>query len=780
MKKPPSSPSSYFSGRVQRVVYENESSAFYVLKMTLDAEPTSDPDGVGSLLASTATVTGDVPGMRVAPGSWFGFEARWQDDPKYGRQLKITRAPMIRGGWDETVCVRMLAAQGVSEGLIEQFKTTFGSDLANAVGDAARVASVPGVSQFTAEHIATKWRAARAHFQAVEFLGDLGLPAARVRQVWAVFGDEATAVLAQNPWALTQIDGISFRDADLVAARLKLDTTAANPKRVEGAVLFASRSQRGFGHLYVSAQDLLAAARVLDPLFTDRDIASAIRALSAEGLIHLDRVTAPGVSALYEPWSYRLEVESARLVSERRVGARLTPAAEARCVKNLIGEDNPTLGLRAAGAEYLKKICGSSGLTLSDLQSEAVLNALTEPVTLITGLPGTGKTTCLRMACALLREAGVAVLIVAPTGIAAKRVSSVTGAPASTIHRAFGARGVSSEKREATYAGVVGEGEASPKADGSDEVWAFGPDSPHPAEVIIVDESSMVDQHVFYRVLSCTRADARLVFVGDAAQLPSVGPGNVLRDLIDSRLYPTVSLTEIFRQADTSPIIKAAHEVHAGVVPEAPPGSDFCLFPFSDDGSVADAVVQLATRLYQNRVNFQVLSPRHGGAVGVTTLNTRLREVLNPRQPSLQEVPLGDEVLREGDRIMVVKNDYKLGVFNGDVGKVAGIDRKAREIEIKVHGPPVLHVRVPFKTAAQLLRLAYAVTVHRCQGLEYDVIVMPVVNSFNHQLQRNLFYTAITRAKRRVYLLGSWEAVGRAVRNDRSDARNTLFRHRLT
>lgn len=765
-------PELYFSGRVQTVVYENSDSAYYVLRVMLDE---GSDEGGGNLVS----VTGEIPGLRVQVGSWFGFEARWVNDPKYGRQLKVTRAPVIRGGWDGTTCEKILVSQGIGPGIAQRLRAALGEDMVGLLADPVKVGAVEGITPFLAEMIVGKWRAVRAQFMTLEFLADLGLPSGRVRQIFSIFGDEASAVLSSNPWALTQVDGVTFADSDLVARRLKLDCTAGNPLRVQGAVLHACRSARGFGHLYVSSGDLLRGVRQLDPLFTDSDIADAVRELASRELLVADRTTAPGTLALYEPWLYRIEVDSARLLNERRLSAVMEESVRSRCVQNLVGEES-TLSLREAGRQYLEVVRSSGGITLSELQQESVLNALEHPVTLITGLPGTGKTTCLRMAVSLLREAGLSVLIVAPTGIAAKRVSSVTGSVASTIHRAFGARGIGGEKREATYAGVVGEADSDVKADGSDEVWSYGPSNPHPAEVVIVDESSMLDQHVLYRVLSCTRPQARLVFVGDAAQLPSVGPGRVLRDLMDSKLYSTVSLTEIYRQADTSPIIRAAHDIHAGRVPEAPLGSDFCLLPLETDNAVADAVVRVAVRLYETRTNFQVLSPRHGGSVGVTALNTRLRELLNPRQPSLQEVSLGSEVLREGDRVMVVANDYTLSVFNGDVGKVVAIDRRASEIEVKIHGPPAVLVRVPYKKAKSLLRLAYAVTVHRCQGLEYDVIVMPMVRSFAHQLQRNLIYTAVTRAKRRVYLVGSSGALAVGVANDREGARNTLFRQRLS
>jgi exodeoxyribonuclease V alpha subunit len=757
------------------VIFENEAKAFYIFRMVLDAEcvtPTIAAQG------NIVTVRGDVPGIKVAVGTWFGFEGLWDEHPQHGLQIKVTRAPVIKSDWDADTAEKILLSQGVGGSLVSSLKTHFGKDMAQALLDPEKIQEAPGMTKFTALHIHQKWQIARAHFLTLDFLGDLGLPQGRVRQVWSVFGDQAREVLSVNPWALVQIEGISFEDADTVAVRLNLDCSSSNPSRVEGAVLYASRAGRGFGHLYSSASDILSAVRSVDPLISDKDVASALKSLQEKNLLVLDRTTSPGVTAIYDPWSYKIEVDSAQALVERATNAKIGPEASKRYVKALVGEESP-MGLREAVVETLGKIGSSGGISLSTKQAEGVINALTEPISVITGLPGTGKTTCLRMAVLLLQEAGVNFLIVAPTGIAAKRVSSVTGSQASTIHRAFKAKGESDQGREATYAGVVGESESGLSSDGSDEVWGFGPGNPHPAEVVILDESSMVDQHILFRVLTCTRPDTRLVFVGDSAQLPSVGPGNVLRDILASGNYATVRLTEIFRQAETSPIIKAAHDIHAGRVPPAPVGTDFSLVPVGEEEEVAGLLVSLAIKLFQRRLNFQVLSPRHHGVVGVTSLNTRLREVLNPKQPSLQEVKLGSEVLREEDRIMVVKNDYKLGVFNGDVGKVSSIDKRSKEIEIKIHGPPVLHIRIPFKTAPTLLRLAYAVTVHKCQGLEYDVILMPLVGSFGAQLQRNLFYTAVTRAKKKVVLVGHPSAMERAIANDREGTRNTLFLRRL-
>ena len=326
--------------------------------------------------------------------------------------------------------------------------------------------------------------------------------------------------------------------------------------------------------------------------------------------------------------------------------------------------------------------------------------------------------------------------------------------------------------------GVVGDSKSSIKSDGSGEAWGYS-DAKHPAEIVVVDESSMLDQSLLYRILVSTSEKCRLVFVGDAAQLPPVGPGNVLRDLVNSKVVPVVALTDIFRQEDTSDIVYAAHEIHRGRTPKVENPSDFSLVPLSDESDVLNSICKISDKLYSRRENFQILSPRHAGTVGVTSLNTRLRDLLNPKVSGLQEVRVGQDTMREGDRIMVIKNNYKLKVYNGDVGKISRINIKLKEVEVKIHGVTPIFITFSFKEVPVYLRLAYACTVHKAQGLEYEYIVMPIVESFGRQLQRNLLYTAITRASKKVILVGTKTALSKAIANDNEDQRNTLFLERL-
>jgi exodeoxyribonuclease V alpha subunit len=776
----------YFSGRVQSVVFSNETNAFYIVRMILDTE-----DDTLSLFSSGKTVApvsvkGNVPGIRVAPGAWFGFEGKWTNHAKFGKQLDITRAPVLKGGWDPDTAHKMLVANGVGGGVMLAIQSHFGDDeLLSALGDADRLEEVPGIAKFSAMHVVSRWESVQAHFKALDFLGGLGLPSGLIRDIWTHFGDDAEKVLVTNPWSLVEVDGISFRHADEVATKMGL---VDQPKQVRGAVLYACKNGRGFGHLYLQTGSIFHAVRMMVSGTDSKIIATALAGLHKDGLLVIDKKTRPGTTAVYEPWGYEMEKQGAELLTARVQKALLVPGDErtTRYLKNLgsvgpLTEKAAKAGRKVGRLERVVRTAieewGSQAqLVLSEPQKDGIFNALTAPVSVLAGLPGTGKTTSLRAAVRILQDAGVPFLLCAPTGIAAKNLSARTGAMASTIHRAFAAKGSSDNRRERTYAGITGGSKAVIGVEGGGG-WGYNQDNPHPADVIIIDEASMVDQHLIFRLLDCTKPTARLVFVGDYEQLPSVGPGNVLHDLIHSNLFPTIKLTQIFRQDDTSGIVYAAHAMVNGNVPDT--DKDFRLIQLQSDDDVLAAILKIGEGFYKKRHNFQILSPKHRGTVGVTNLNARLRELLNPASAGLAEMRLGRETVREGDRIMIIKNDYKLNVFNGDVGKIARVDKAKKVVWVRIFGTPPLEVEIEFKHVPRLLVLAYACTVHKAQGLEYDRIVMPLVTGFYHQLQRNLIYTAITRAKKQVVLVGHREALSKAVFNAKQDERATLFLDRL-
>ena len=778
----------YYSGRVHTVIYENPAQAFYILKIVLDDPTQATTTGMQDFSApGLITVRGNIPGMPIRIGSWFGFEASWSTHKEYGKQLVISRAPIIKQQtWDAESAEKVLSANGVGERILQQVRGFYGDeDFLKSLGDQKKLEQA-GCTAFVAQHIVQRWMVVQAYFKAMGFLNDLGLPPGKIRQVWSTFGDDAEQVLGSNPWELVRLEGITFQQADEIANRLGLDL--ATPKRLRGAIVHSCKNQRSFGHLYLTTGQLHAEVQALLPDVSTTSFAQALTECHREKLLVIDRDVRPGIKAVYDPWSHKLECETANLLESRVQTASFGDNVAAQLYIKRLGSvglatekvsQDPTATITQVVEAAVDEWGTSTHLVLSEAQRRGVINALSTPVSILTGLPGTGKTTCLVAVVTILKDMGVPFLLCAPTGIAAKNLGVRTGADASTIHRAFSAKGFSDSKRESTYSGVTGNSDGDIGGSEQDDEWGYGaPDNYYPAEVVVVDEASMLDQHLIYRLLSCTSPECRLVIVGDAAQLPSVGPGNVLRDLIGSKQFPVIGLTEIFRQKDTSGIVYAAHAIVAGSIPDVS-SADFRLFQVQNDEKVADVVTQIATRLYTQRVNFQILSPRHAGAVGVTTLNDRLRDLLNPSGKGAQEINVGGSTIREDDRIMVIKNDYKLGVYNGDVGKVSRIDRKAKEVELKIFGAVDLKVSVPIKEVGNLIRLAYACTVHKAQGLEYDVIVMPVVDSFRHQLQRNLLYTAVTRAKKRVFLVGTATALGAAVVNDKEDQRNTLFKDRL-
>jgi exodeoxyribonuclease V alpha subunit len=622
-----------------------------------------------------------------------------------------------------------------------------------------------GLDDMSALFVVSRWRALKAHLDAALFLSDAGVPSRVIGKVWKTLGDELEDKITTDPWILVRVAGITFAEADEVARRLNVPMD--NPGRINGAVQTAVQNVAREGHIYALAGHVVHAVNKMMPgaEIPASTIAAGIKDLHLQDQLIVERLPEGGM-ALYEPWTHQMEMECSQSLVQRNKDSAAT-----------ITEDY-------ANTE-LDKWAQGHKVTLTDTQRLAALRALTAPISVLTGLPGTGKTTTLRAAVSVLQDADVPFLLVAPTGIAAKRMASVTGAPASTVHRAFAAKGGKkddTQDREATYVGVVGSDQSKDDSDTKKQEWGFGPDNPHPARVVIIDESSMLDLHMLYRLLQGTMATCRLVFVGDPFQLPSVGPGDVLRDLASCHVFPHTHLHEIFRQADTSGIILAAHDIHAGRYPDMT-RADFALIPAEDEGEASSITVKVARRLFQKKVNFQILSPRHAGDAGVTNLNEILRVTINPPSPSRAERNLAGSVVREGDRIMVVKNDYDNGVYNGDVGKVHRINHQTKELDIHVFagpGEPRQAVKYDLTKGVPPIRLAYAQTVHKSQGQEYDVIVVTMLKTFGWQLQRNLLYTAITRAKKRVIIVGEYEAVAKAIRNDRANKRNTLLSHRLS
>ena len=714
-------------GHVTRIIHQGED--FFVLAFDVDhAEPPVKEKNV--------TLRGHLYGLQqIRTGISIQFVGDWVRHPKYGRQFSLY-------GWfpwaiNEYGVQRFLTecVSGFEDAqLVETIVDTFGTLTYDKFSeDPAGVASVvPEAKRVILETAMLRWNEARALSNLSIFLQDYDLSADVVRNVFTKFGTEAVNLISDNPYRLVAVDGFVFAKADKLASRIGIGRD--DPRRMDGAVFWILKSEAQQGHLAVRRGDFgdrLKSLMVndLSEGFEGADLherlMASVNRLEASGSVRVD----PTVG-VYLPDLYMYEREGARKLAE--------------FINTTSKIDIDLVGFLAG---YEK----GNTIEFSEAQREAVRKLVDNHVLALTGLPGTGKTTLIRAIVRLFKQTGISCILMAPTGIAAKRLAAVTGEPASTIHRTFGWTGTS---------------------------WEFNGRNKYGIGAIIVDEMSMVDQELFYRILDALHPETMLVLVGDDAQLPSVGPGNVLRELLSCPSLPHVRLTHIFRQSQQSAIVIAAHKINKGESPQLDgrkPDEEFQFVNLSDEGQIVDLTVKMAVKLKARDANFQVLSPKYDGTVGVHNVNQAIREHLNPLNGQ-REHKVGSLHFREGDRVMVIKNDYSLNVSNGDMGKLIAIERN--HLLVRIHGvgnSPDSHVEIPKNSVLSMLRLAYCITVHKSQGSEFDTVVMPVVRAQGRMLQRNLFYTAVTRAKKKVWLIGDQAAVYKAVGNDRVVQRNTVF-----
>lgn len=563
--------------------------------------------------------------------------------------------------------------------------------------------------------------------EVIGLLGSSSVTSAQIRSLFKAFGPELKAILRDNPYRLLEPGTLSFSLVDRLAQSLGFGPES--PCRSEGAVLWALKDALTSGHLCLRRGDL--ATEVNRLLEKEGDVAPFPGDLTSVLIAASDRLEERGAVrvdpevGVYLTKYYNMERESARLLS------------------TFLGPSPISVDLGG----FITKYQETHGIELSDAQKEAILKLMESRVVVVTGQPGTGKTSVTRAFVALFEQAGLNFTLMAPTGIAAKRLSAATGHPAGTIHRTLGYQGDS---------------------------WQYGLNDKYSTDVAVVDECSMVDQEVFHQVLQALNEGTILVIVGDDAQLPSVGPGNVLRELVASKVVPVVRLTQIFRQAAQSKIITNAHAINRGA--EIDPGddkSDFRFIPVPPDKMV-DLIVRMAEKLKSRDANFQVIAPKYDGVVGVNALNEALRNTLNPPAEAKRELKVGSLTFREGDRVIITKNDYKTGVYNGDTGKITDIERDSVVVRVYSGGYGVDRL-IQFKRAefGEKVKLAYAITVHRSQGSEYGTVILPFVAEQGRMLQRNLIYTAVTRAREKVWVLGEMAAVRKAIGNDKVVFRGT-------
>ena len=716
-------------GRVIAIRHKGDDFCVFTLALDDSQPPVED---------KVVTVAGPLFGLlQVTVGVTVGFSGQWGAHAKFGKQfIPHTWHPYARTPRDIERFLSECIADFTDPVVVDKLVQTYGTEVFAALSE--RPAEVQAL--FSPDHLARgrldraimAWARARSLADLSIFLTEFQVDASTIRAVYATFDSNAIRVITENPYRLVSVEGFSFALADKLAFKQGFDRAA--PQRIEGAILYLLRQEAQNGHLYVRRGDLPALVNdLMQREFMEAfDVPDLSRALLAAVDRLVDRKDAylDTAAGVYLPSTWRHERESATML------ARFVAASKLE------------VDLDAFVAEYERV----NPIVLSPAQKDGIQKLIENRVLVLTGLPGTGKTTLVRAFVRLFREKGLRHTLMAPTGIASKRLAAVTGTEAYTIHRTFGYDG-----------------------DG----WQYHGANKYQTDAVIVDEMSMVDQELFFRVLDALHPDTILVLVGDDAQLPSVGPGNVLRELLASERVPNVRLTQIFRQQHTSEIVVASHVINRGEtlsLAKRPPESEFQFVHLTDEEQIAELIVKMALKLKARDANFQVLAPKYDGYVGVNNLNDRLREALNPSmgQP---EWRAGYFSARLGDRLMVVRNDYKLGVYNGDMGKLVEVQRE--NLMVRIHGIGVgavdTLIAIPKSEASSLLRLAYAITVHKSQGSEFDNVILPIVKSHGRMLQRNLFYTAVTRAKKKCWVLGDPFSVYKAIGNDKVVQRNTAF-----
>ncbi|MHB1843573.1 MAG: SF1B family DNA helicase RecD2 [Deltaproteobacteria bacterium] len=703
-------------GTVERIVFRSQGGGFTVARLRTDR--------------ALVTAVGALPG--VAAGGRIRVTGSFVEDPRYGTQLKVSSCtPLLPSGLEGLE--RHLASgafTGIGPVLAKRIVEQLGEDAFEVLdGDLERLAAVPGLGPRRAMELSNQWRAAHAERELLLFLHSHSLPPSLAGRLFGQLGSDALTELREHPYAAAlSVPGIGFRLADRIA--LALGTPLEAPVRAANAALQALSEAVDSGHVFLPGTEL---SRRLERLGIPPEATlAAIDQLSDDGRVLVERDEEE--ARIFPAGLHRAEVDCARLLRVLGMGA---PPGEP-----------------LDGPEALVAVEESALVRLSPGQRAAVAAALAEKLLVLTGGPGTGKTTLVRALLRLWKLRGVRPLLAAPTGRAAKRLFEATGHPASTLHRLL---------------------EWNPaRAD-----FARGQKRPLDAEVVLVDEASMLDLPLLQRLLLAMPPAGQLVFVGDADQLPSVGPGAVLRDVLASDAVAAIRLTEVFRQADRSLITENAHRIRRGELPvSGEPGADFVFLERDRPEEAAEAICELVahelpkSRGLAPRDDIQVLSPMHRGSAGTRALNDALQQALNPTGPSLSR---GERAFRLGDRVMQLRNDYEREIFNGDIGRISAVDPASGGLRVDFDGRAVACGPDDLGD----LTLAYACSVHKAQGSEYPAIVLALLSQHQPMLQRNLLYTAVTRARRLAVVVGSRRALARAVENARQGERFTRLAERL-
>lgn len=716
------------TGRIERVTFHTEDTGFSVLKVRVKG------------LRDPVTVTGKA--ASVHEGETLEATGQWVTVPEYGRQFRaesiVTRAPDSREGVERFLASGLIG--GIGPVYAKRLVDAFGADVLDIIEHtSARLEEVPGVGRKRRREIKASWERWKTVREIMVFLHQHGISTGKAVRIHRAYGDDAIGVVQRNPYQLARdIHGIGFRTADAIARRLGM--AQDSPFRIRAGLTHVLLDAAAAGHCALPRPELTAAAARLlelpDPAPVERSLAAGIE--EAEYVCE----TIAGTELIFPPHLAR---------AEKEIASRLRTLADQPASLPIRDPDR--------AVAWVRKVTGRD---LAPAQAQAVRLALTSRVLVITGGPGVGKTTILQSIVRILEARKVRIVLAAPTGRAARRMAESTGHPAKTVHRLL---------------------EYAPGGEG----FLRNERNPLAGDVFVLDEASMVDVPLLSHWLRALPPHAHVLLTGDVDQLPSVGPGSALADIIASGRVPVVRLTEIFRQAAGSRIITAAHDINAGRVPElpkpAPPGCDFHFVTRESPEEIAETIVHLARDRIPRAFGFdpvrdiQVLSPMNRGLTGTVHLNEILQRALNPPDESRPEAGRFGITFRTGDKVIQVRNSYEKDAFNGDIGRI-----------VRIESSPQLQVEVRFEDGRTAtyesgdldeLQPAWAITIHKSQGSEFPAVIIPLSTQHYVMLQRNLLYTAVTRGRRLVVLVGDNRSLQLAIRNADARKRWTALPQRL-